>query len=88
MVSPYAQDLRSAMNAYSYKDSPDSAAARYEELSSARTMFLEAGRENSRLTIPELLPLEGSEIDPGESRRRSEERRVGKECRSRWSPYH
>src|SRR2546429_6579935 len=23
-----------------------------------------------------------------ESRRRSEERRVGKECRSRWSPYH
>src|SRR2546426_4694263 len=33
--------------------------------------------------------------DPGNSRgesvplhRRSEERRVGKECRSRWSPYH
>src|SRR5256885_3890092 len=24
----------------------------------------------------------------GERRRRSEERRVGKECRSRWSPYH
>ena len=24
----------------------------------------------------------------GEARRRSEERRVGKECRSRWSPYH
>src|SRR5438093_10151264 len=24
----------------------------------------------------------------GESRRRSEERRVGKECRSRWCPYH
>ena len=22
------------------------------------------------------------------ARRRSEERRVGKECRSRWSPYH
>ena len=22
------------------------------------------------------------------SRKRSEERRVGKECRSRWSPYH
>src|SRR2546421_6669708 len=27
--------------------------------------------------------------DPGaEARTRSEERRVGKECRSRWSPYH
>src|SRR2546430_12711201 len=24
----------------------------------------------------------------GEQTRRSEERRVGKECRSRWSPYH
>src|SRR2546430_11209693 len=25
---------------------------------------------------------------PGERHLRSEERRVGKECRSRWSPYH
>src|SRR3712207_9190184 len=25
---------------------------------------------------------------PGAGRPRSEERRVGKECRSRWSPYH
>src|SRR3989441_11696982 len=25
---------------------------------------------------------------PGETQHRSEERRVGKECRSRWSPYH
>ena len=25
---------------------------------------------------------------PGDPLRRSEERRVGKECRSRWSPYH
>ena len=24
----------------------------------------------------------------GEKAKRSEERRVGKECRSRWSPYH
>ena len=28
------------------------------------------------------------EIDPEELPFRSEERRVGKECRSRWSPYH
>ena len=27
-------------------------------------------------------------IGEGEKHRRSEERRVGKECRSRWSPYH
>src|SRR5436309_10607216 len=29
------------------------------------------------------------EVHPGEAHQdRSEERRVGKECRSRWSPYH
>ena len=27
-------------------------------------------------------------IDPRHADQRSEERRVGKECRSRWSPYH
>ena len=27
-------------------------------------------------------------LKPGTDRSRSEERRVGKECRSRWSPYH
>ena len=28
------------------------------------------------------------ECDSGSHAERSEERRVGKECRSRWSPYH
>src|ERR1051325_12059786 len=27
-------------------------------------------------------------VDAGQGAHRSEERRVGKECRSRWSPYH
>src|SRR2546430_8176369 len=27
-------------------------------------------------------------VRPGDAEHRSEERRVGKECRSRWSPYH
>ena len=41
--------------------------------------------EIENLNIPEL-PLDGEwEAAFG---RRSEERRVGKECRSRWSPYH
>ena len=35
------------------------------------------------------LPYPGSNPMPGDARSgRSEERRVGKECRSRWSPYH
>ena len=28
------------------------------------------------------------QVNHGSNRSRSEERRVGKECRSRWSPYH
>ena len=35
------------------------------------------------------MPLKyGSELAEHRAVRRSEERRVGKECRSRWSPYH
>ena len=30
----------------------------------------------------------GSTFDGSAAKTRSEERRVGKECRSRWSPYH
>ena len=33
-------------------------------------------------------PMLFGRIDPGPAARRSEERRVGKECRSRWAPYH
>ena len=32
--------------------------------------------------------LSGKGLQIAVKRRRSEERRVGKECRSRWSPYH
>ena len=33
-------------------------------------------------------PVGHFQLSPDTARRRSEERRVGKECRSRWSPYH
>src|SRR3712207_9318265 len=33
-------------------------------------------------------PIEGANTWIEDNRERSEERRVGKECRSRWSPYH
>src|SRR3712207_8541188 len=36
----------------------------------------------------EALRREGAELVPLGQQHRSEERRVGKECRSRWSPYH
>ena len=43
------------------------------------------------LTCDGLLLPGGGDMHPafyGQERIRSEERRVGKECRSRWSPYH
>src|SRR5205823_11348732 len=47
------------------------------------------GRERGRLGDGDVL-LGGGAADPdrGDDIRRSEERRVGKECRSRWSPEH
>ena len=38
--------------------------------------------------ILSLLNFENEEVKQENSNKRSEERRVGKECRSRWSPYH
>ena len=41
-------------------------------------------------SISALTSLPGLAVSPilGDLTKRSEERRVGKECRSRWSPYH
>src|SRR5256886_6573430 len=49
----------------------------------------EQHREVTQKRPQDVVPLPG-EIDRGVAREdlRSEERRVGKECRSRWSPYH
>src|SRR5688572_33179574 len=38
------------------------------------------------IALPAIGPV--TELDPATMQTRSEERRVGKECRSRWSPYH
>ena len=45
------------------------------------------GKPLSQLTLPQLAMIAGLPKAPS-SFNRSEERRVGKECRSRWSPYH
>ena len=51
-----------------------------------------AACENAGLTFvgppSRVIALMGSKIDARALMQRSEERRVGKECRSRWSPYH
>ena len=41
-----------------------------------------------KIDVIEVHQWKKTRIRPGSSEERSEERRVGKECRSRWSPYH
>jgi len=41
-----------------------------------------------RMTLFLILAVLLAIILDGQTQQRSEERRVGKECRSRWSPYH
>ena len=45
-------------------------------------------RQHSPTTLVVILSMYSNEAYVLEALRRSEERRVGKECRSRWSPYH
>ena len=63
----------------------------------SRDEVLEIWNNNMRLTDEQLLAMDETEFRARVRERshhtleiqvRSEERRVGKECRSRWSPYH
>src|ERR1017187_2034379 len=45
-------------------------------------------RRSEFAAVLEASSLDGQELRLGDLGDRSEERRVGKECRSRWSPYH
>src|SRR2546430_10061612 len=53
------------------------------DLVADRLRHLLAGQLEHAVVHPDL-----RELAAGPARLRSEERRVGKECRSRWSPYH
>ena len=50
-------------------------------------MYYSAGTYES-FAHPEKIEKRVGELSGVKSSSRSEERRVGKECRSRWSPYH
>ena len=47
-----------------------------------------AGREATRVVLELYYVVKSPHIPTLDKTLRSEERRVGKECRSRWSPYH
>src|SRR2546430_16902520 len=48
----------------------------------------EAGLRRDARVVERVLATDPDRPTGGEPEPRSEERRVGKECRSRWSPYH
>ena len=54
----------------------------------AERASLNASKQDVNISIGEFLPSITLSGDIATQDNRSEERRVGKECRSRWSPYH
>ena len=59
-----------------------------EEIERRRTFAIISHPDAGKTTLTEKLLLFGGAIHVAGAVKRSEERRVGKECRSRWSPYH
>ena len=55
---------------------------RINEYKGEQRLFIEAHKDE----LNELVEI--AKVQSTEASNRSEERRVGKECRSRWSPYH
>ena len=59
-----------------------------DELTKGRTSFVIAHRLSTIKNSDLILVMKDGDVIESGTHNRSEERRVGKECRSRWSPYH
>ena len=75
-----------------FPDDPDFAELQGVVIENQRYPWESYAAGDSAYRLPVARSLVGGKEDPllgsDMRRRRSEERRVGKECRSRWSPYH
>ena len=67
-----------------YRQSKVKRIQHHQTTSTTNAKGISLGRENKRRKRPTIT--NPKQLENGN--RRSEERRVGKECRSRWSPYH
>ena len=56
--------------------------------SSLKDYLKRSKKQRESLSYDEIEKILGFKLPKSAHRYRSEERRVGKECRSRWSPYH
>src|SRR3712207_9436024 len=102
MTAPLSQDSRRRLvRAVEAGASAREAAARFEVSASAAIKLVRRARQTGStapakigghrkplLAGQEALLRELTAATPGITLARSEERRVGEECRSRWSPYH
>ena len=96
MVSLHIFEVKNSVFSFILILSPSSIASvlfNKDSLSSGSTKPKGKRVSNISFTPPLLWPIHGIPIDNGSkillpNDSRSEERRVGKECRSRWSPYH
>src|SRR3712207_9288858 len=90
---PYTTLFRSGYNSIIYYASVKGISDTYYE--AAMVDGASKWQQIRHITIPQLLPMMSilliiniGSIFKSDFGLRSEERRVGKECRSRWSPYH
>src|SRR2546425_12947384 len=85
-LAPYMSEIRAAAERYALPEALISAVIRVESGFNPRAVSRKGARGLMQL-MPSTASILGvrNSFDPGE---RSEERRVGKEGRSRWSPYH
>ena len=65
-----------------------SIAKRYQRRSMSFMDLIQEGNIGLMRAVTKYDPRLGFRLSTYATHRRSEERRVGKECRSRWSPYH
>ena len=86
-----ASDIFIGVNALDYSGYPDCRPeyiAAYERMANLATKAGVEGRQHLKIQTPLIALTKAEIIRKGLELGRSEERRVGKECRSRWSPYH
>ena len=89
VLSHLRREVEGVFKSQGQKILTDLDVVRRDEFEAVKAMAEKARIENERLAA-RIAELESQKKSDGFTWRgfRSEERRVGKECRSRWSPYH
>ena len=88
MIIDYFRRNKSIINISNDQTEVDITAGKAMEALSIQDIMVDTDIREELKYLLSLLPKEQRQILVLRFAERSEERRVGKECRSRWSPYH